>query len=290
MTGISLRDGFSVARSQARDRIESAIDLKRLFRVIDADPAIVGAGVIYIDSNFNVVTLREFQPICSVVVKRLVLQEAPRYMGEGEFQRELTSNVRRSRLVVEAAGALFACSGAWLSWKVVYGGTMAAPFTGGVSLAVSGLGVVAAGAGTIQCGVNLIRVAAELINPEWLDMVDSSDWYVRTMNVLDGITLAGAFVSFYSTIRYVMATKAATKKSFGEILRGLSRQERLALTTEIHKYRRDVLGLPRRYSNTQIKQQTFTQLRDVLAGGASYMGSLLSGHLKPIAVAVYGEF
>lgn len=59
MSSIQLRDGFSVARSNARDRIESAIDLKQLFRAIDADPAIVGAGVVYIDSDFNVVTLRE---------------------------------------------------------------------------------------------------------------------------------------------------------------------------------------------------------------------------------------
>jgi hypothetical protein len=60
MSGLSLRDGFSVARRQARDRIESAMDLNKLFRVIDADPAIVGAGVVFIDSYFNVVMLREF--------------------------------------------------------------------------------------------------------------------------------------------------------------------------------------------------------------------------------------
>jgi hypothetical protein len=58
----------------------------------------------------------------------------------------------------------------------------------------------------------------------------------------------------------------------------------------VHKYRKDIIGLPKRYSNAQIKQQTYTQLRDLLASGASVSGSLISGHLKPIAVAVYGEF
>jgi hypothetical protein len=47
MSGLSVRDGFSVARSQTRDRVENAMDLNKLFRVIDADPAIVGAGVVF---------------------------------------------------------------------------------------------------------------------------------------------------------------------------------------------------------------------------------------------------
>jgi hypothetical protein len=45
VNSIQLRDGFSVARSQARDRIESTVDLKQLFRAIDSDPAIVGVAV-----------------------------------------------------------------------------------------------------------------------------------------------------------------------------------------------------------------------------------------------------
>lgn len=102
MGGLSLRDGFSVARSQARDRIENAIDLRQLLRVIDADPAVVGAGVVYIDSDFNVVTLREFQPICSVAVKRVILREAPRDMGAQEFVRELGTNPRESQMVNHA--------------------------------------------------------------------------------------------------------------------------------------------------------------------------------------------
>lgn len=290
MSGLSLRDGFSVARRQARDRIESAMDLNKLFRVIDADPAIVGAGVVFIDSDFNVVTLREFQPICSVAVKRVILREAPRHMNAFEFYRELELNVRESRLVMEVIGAGLACGGAYLSWKVVYGGIMAAPFTGGVSLVVSAVGVVAAAAGSLQCIINVSRVAGELLDPEGLDKIDSEAWYQTMSEILDGITLVGAALSFYSTTRYVMATKAATRKSYREILRGLSRQERLALTSEVHKYRRDVFGLPKRYSNAQIKQQTYTQLRDLVASGASMGGSLVAGHLKPIAVAVHGEF
>jgi hypothetical protein len=195
------------------------MDLKQLFRVIDADPAIVGARVVYIDSDFNVVTLREFQPICSVTVKRVILREAPRHMGVHEFHRELDSNIRESRLAIEAASTVFACSGAYLSWKVVYGGLIAAPLTAGVSLVVSAIGVVSAVAGSAQCAVGVLRVAGEILDPEGLDKVDSLEWYQTMMAILDGITLTGAALSVFSTMRYVMATRAATRKTYREILR-----------------------------------------------------------------------
>ena len=59
----------------ARQRIEAMIDLRKLYTAIDADPAISGAGVVYIDANFNVVTLREFTPICSIRPKRMARKE-----------------------------------------------------------------------------------------------------------------------------------------------------------------------------------------------------------------------
>ncbi|MGH8416949.1 MAG: NAD synthetase [Pseudomonas sp.] len=290
MSGIVIRDGFSIARSLARDRIEHSIDLEKLFHIIDADPAIVGAGVVFIDSDFNVVMLREFQPVCSVSVKRIVLREAPRYLGGQEFAKLLATNERESGLVLEAVGAFFACGGAILSWCVVYGGVMAAPLTLGTSAVFTILGKAAVVAGTIQCGIAVARVAGELLDPSIVDDVDSNIWYQWITAILDGITLAGASASVFVTVRYVLATKAATRKSYAEILRGLSRQERLALTTEVHKYQKELVGLPSRYTNSQIKRQTYVQIGDLLAAGSSVAGSLLLGNLSPVAVAVYGEF
>ncbi len=63
---------YSPSQFMARQRIESQINLPRLFAAIDADPGIVGAGVVYIDAEFNVVTLREFKPICSIRPKRII--------------------------------------------------------------------------------------------------------------------------------------------------------------------------------------------------------------------------
>ena len=36
-----------------RQRVESSIDVRRLFAAIDADPAIVGAWVVYLDGNLR---------------------------------------------------------------------------------------------------------------------------------------------------------------------------------------------------------------------------------------------
>ena len=106
--------GMDSNRSQfmARQRIESQINLPRLFAAIDADPAIVGAGVVYIDADFNVVTLREFQPICSIAPKRVILREAQKYIAPTQFAQQVQDNPRESRLVGEAVNTTLSCAGA----------------------------------------------------------------------------------------------------------------------------------------------------------------------------------
>ena len=112
MTSSVLRDGFSIDHSMTRQRVESSIDLRRLFAAIDADPAIVGAGVVYLDAQMRVVVLREFQPICSIAPKKLILREAPSYIGRVEFARRLENEPRESQVAFEAVNAVLACSSA----------------------------------------------------------------------------------------------------------------------------------------------------------------------------------
>ncbi len=81
MTSSVLKDGFPSAHLTTRQWVESTIDLRKLFAAIDADPAIVGAGVVYLDAQLRVIVLREFQPICSVVPKKVIFREAPSYVG-----------------------------------------------------------------------------------------------------------------------------------------------------------------------------------------------------------------
>ncbi len=96
MTSSVLKDGFPSAHLTTRQWVESTIDLRKLFAAIDADPAIVGAGVVYLDAQLRVIVLREFQPICSVVPKKVILREAPSYVGRVEFARRLANEPRES--------------------------------------------------------------------------------------------------------------------------------------------------------------------------------------------------
>jgi hypothetical protein len=301
MSGLSVRDGFSVARSQTRDRVENAMDLNKLFRVIDADPAIVGAGVVFIDSDFNVVTLREFQPICSVAVKRVVLREAPRYMGAQEFVRALESSSRESEMVKESIVTGVACAGAVLSWIVVISGSALVPFSMGSSGVLTALGWSAAIAGSGQCMVGVTRVMFESTTPLTNDVLDSSEWYQAVMSILDAISVAGGSVSIIGTQVLKKALLKTTDKSIRQALSGLSRQERYQLTSELLSLKYPSLSakmiqlqrvskkLPKRFTPAEVSNGLRTQIKDLIAGRLAIGGSALSGNIHAIGVAIYEE-
>jgi len=295
------RSGVPSAHRNARQRVESQVDVRRLFQVIDADPAIAGAGVVYIESDFSVVTLREFQPVCSVAPKTIVLREAPRHIAPIEFVRELQMQPRESRLVLEAVNTAFSCTGAVISWIVGCSGTGALPFTVGASSAVVAVGYATAVASSVQCLVGARRVRNETVDPQRNDWLDSNDWYRYTQVALDVVSLAGAGTTSLATVRLVRMTKAATGKSTTEVLRGISRQERAKLTRELLSIQHPGLTskmirlkqlsgeFPKRFTPTQIRQTTITQIVDAMGASVSFAGSSLSGGLKTVAVGLYEE-
>lgn len=300
MTLPSLRDGFSVARMSARQRVESSIDLHRLFRVIDSDPAIVGAGVVYIDSDFNVLALRDFQAICSVVPKTVVLREAPRYMAAQEFVRALETNPRESQAVFEALGMYVSCAGAFMSWSVFSaGGTVLIPFSAGTSTVIVSIGIAAAVAAGAQCVNGVLRTDAAIWRPEHNDWLDSEAWYNNVLEVLDAVSLAGVGSTTLSAVRLAKLVKSSTGKSWRADLKRLSRQERVKLTNELLLIKdpritakllrlKQMAGdLPKRFTPAQIKHGTAVQITDCLGASFGLIGSATSGHLRAIAIGVY---
>ncbi|MEQ7919780.1 hypothetical protein ABQX22_11350 [Xanthomonas sp. WHRI 1810A] len=301
MNSVLLRDGFSTARTNARQRIEGALDLRRLFRVIDSDPAIVGAGVVFIDRDFNVVTLRDFQPICSFVVKRVILREAPRHMAAHEFVRELETNPRESQMAMEVVNAGLSCVGAFIAWNVVLGAGIATPFTAGATSVIASVAMSAAVASGIQCLNAGARVVLERAAPHVKDSLEGNQWYEGVIAILDGLTLLGAASTALVTVKYVSAIRTSTGKTTTEVLRGLTRQERAKLTAELLALRdprltpkilklRQVTGeLPKRYSQRQVRQAVLTQIADVIGAGLAVYSSSNSGNLKTIAIGFYQE-
>ncbi|NWA84103.1 NAD synthetase [Pseudomonas sp. D2002] len=303
MSNPLLTIGMDSNRSQfmARQRIESQINLPRLFAAIDADPAIVGAGVVYIDAEFNVVTLREFQPICSIAPKRLILREAQKYIAPTQFAQQVQDNPRESRLVGEAVNTTLSCAGAVIGWIVVLSGSVAVPFSAGASSVVVALGYTAAAASSVQCFASGYRTVNEIRNPARNDQLDSEEWYQYTMIALDAASLVGVGSSALATVKLVRLNKAATGKSVREVLRGLNRQERAKLTKELLSINdprltskmiklKQLSGeLPKRFTPTEVKHATVTQIKDALGAAIGFTGSAVSGNVRTIAVGLYEE-
>ncbi|WP_414704897.1 NAD synthetase [Pseudomonas sp.] len=286
------------AQAVARLRVEAKINLPRLFAGIDADPGIVGAGVVYIDAEYNVVVLREFQPVCSLQPKRVILREAPKYIAPAQFMSQLQTNPRESRVVSEAVSMTASCAGAFLGWVVLFSGTIAVPFSAGASLALTAVGYAAATASTGQCLIGVARTFNELNDPAANDAMDQETWYQAATPVLDAVSLLGVGASGLSTLRFLQVRKAATGTNWYQLMRSLSRQQRKTLTRELlmlkHpsltakqlKLRQAAGELVKRHTPTQIKHATQTLIKDSL-GAAIGLGS--SGSVQTIAVGLYEE-
>ena len=282
----------------ARQRIEAMIDLRKLYAAIDADPAISGAGVVYIDAKFNVVTLREFTPICSIRPKRIIIREAQRNVSPQQFVQQVQSNPRESRLVAESVNTSLACAGAVLGWIAIIGGTAIVPFTGGASLVIAAVGVSAAAASTAQCGIGTMRVLNEVNDPTRNDELDSEEWYQNMSRALDVVSLAGVASTGATVVRVMNMRKAMTGRSWHQRLRGLSRQERRRLTNEILENRNPALTpalrkslqrsgeLPKRFSTSEISSALAINIRDALSVGTGLLGS---GMVQTYAIGLYEE-
>ena len=302
MTVALFKDGFPSAHRTTHQHIENSLDLRRLFFAIDADPALIGAGVVYIDGDFNVVVLREFQAICRVQPIKLVLREAPRYVGPVEFKRTLEHEPRESEWAAEALRTAVTCTGALLSWHVIYSGIALMPFTGGASVVISFIGTAAAVAGLFQCAAGVYRTVNEVWDPQMNDDLDSTAWYEGMMAALDAVSLLGVASSAVTTVKVINLSKRVTGKPLREVLRGLSRQERSKLTNELLriqdprltpkllKLKQAARNAPKRIPATQIKPIIATHRNDSIAAALGLASSGMSGNTKTLAIGIYEEF
>ncbi|NWF06480.1 NAD synthetase [Pseudomonas salomonii] len=301
MTSSLLKDGFPSAHLPTRQWVESSIDLRKLFAAIDADPAIVGAGVVYLDAQWRAMVLREFQPICSVAPKKVILREAPSYIGRVEFARRLANEPRESQVAFEAVNTGLACTSAVISWLVMAGGSALSPFTFGATGVVAVIGYTSAVASSLQCWISGRRTRNEMNDPALNDAMDNEPWYQSVVVGLDAVSLLGAGTSAMSTIRFVNMLKKATGKTTQQVLEGLSRQERAKLTRELLSINhpgitrkmiklKQIAGeMPKRYTSAEIRNGTLLQMLDALGAASAVAGSVRSGNIRIIAVGLYEE-
>ncbi|WP_458722490.1 hypothetical protein [Pseudomonas brenneri] len=84
MTSSPLRDGFPSVHRITRQQIESSVDLHQLFFAIDADPLLIGAGVVYIDPRLTPKLLKLKQATGSL----------PKRISATETQASTASHIR----------------------------------------------------------------------------------------------------------------------------------------------------------------------------------------------------
>jgi len=170
-----------------RNRLSTTLNEQKLFKIIDEDPDLIGAGVIFIDSRGIIVTLRDFEPICSIKPVNVILREPPRSYTADSYIAEVRGNDRENRLVYEATGTALACGAAVLGWVVIVSSGSAVPFTGGSSGIITAVAYGATVAGMAQCMNGVLRTRNEVIDPQVNDNLDSEEWYQNTMMALDVI-------------------------------------------------------------------------------------------------------
>ncbi|GGY72892.1 hypothetical protein [Marinobacter zhanjiangensis] len=283
-------------------RLDNQTDLNKLFKAIDSDFDLHGAGVVYIDSRGTMVTLREFEPICQIKPVKVVLIEPMSTRPTAEVIGDIKAGKRESKLAQELLNAGLSCGAAVLGWAAVIVSTGAIPVTGGTSTAVSVISYSAAAAGTAQCANGVARSWTEHSNPEALDEFDNQEWYQYTQTALDVISVGGAVVSGAVTVRLVMRLRSQ-QHSLREILYNkLNRQQRKRLTEELIEMNQPGISakmrkhaqrhglLPKRYSHTDISRTALVKIKESLSGTLSLTGSATSGVISQIMIGIYREY
>ncbi|MPW28122.1 hypothetical protein F9L16_03810 [Agarivorans sp. B2Z047] len=284
-----------------RQRLKTELNSQRIFKALDSDPNTTGAGVVFIDSEFTIVTLRKFEPNCRIHPIRLILREPPKLVSATNFASELKTSRRESKLTGELINTGLSCGAAVLSWVVVLGSTAAIPISGGTSSAVTYLGYAAGIASGAQCLNGLGRSVTEVASPESLDWLDSQEWYAAANTTLDVISLGGAVAAGATTIKMVQTLRLTTSKSLLEILKGLTRSERKRLTMEIQRLNLPGVSksalkaltnsgkLTKRYSSQALVNAVSLNVKDAVGASLSVTGSAYGGTLKSLAIGIYEE-
>lgn len=282
----------------ARERIESSIDLPKLYAAIDRDPAIVGAGVVYVDVHYNAITLRAFQPVCSVLPKRVVLQELPRAVTAEQYLEQQVKDPRQSRLISDIWDAGLACAGLIGGVVLMWSGGTVAAFTGGIGLVISAAGHAALGASAVQCYLGGTRVYLELKRPEANDELDHETWFKILSPLLETISLLGIASASLNTIKYLQILKRTTGLGWFGSSRKLTRQQRSKLMTEILSIRhpsltakqlklKQRLGIfPKRFTPTQVRNTTKALIIESILSG---IGIASSETIQNLAVILLEE-
>ena len=284
-----------------KQRVEASLDTKKFCEKIDKIPTTNGARVVFFDSELNSVILRDFVPFCQSHPPTLILREAPKQINPQQFAAKLKTDEQDSKGVGELVSLTLNCSGAVLSWIVVFGVSTTIPISNVGGAAVVYLGYTAATASSAQCVNSAYRIYNEAFDPAMNDFLDSQEWYSAAGTALDTLSLLGVGASSVTVTKSLGQIGKSTGKTSQQVLKGLTRQERKRLTQDIIRLNhpgiskqamKTLIGsgkYPTRFSQNRINQTIKHQLKDALSASIAVTGSLWSGNLGNIALGIYEQ-
>lgn len=282
--------------------LQASPQIQELYLKLDADSALAGAGVVYVDHEFLPMRLREASQMCRKNPIHIIIHEIPPHENRDGYPKKLVDNPRESRLVGEAVGTVMSCGAAFLGWLVIAGSVGVTPVTGGASGAITVLTWGAALASSAQCANGLIRSGSELVDDGITsDILDSQQWYQETTKALDVISLAGAASSALAAFKAYQLAKTASSRGVLDILKGMTRAERKRMTEEIVRINHPGISngvlkamirsgeVPKRFSNHTINHGLMLHVKDAIGATLSFSGSAFSGTVKDFVIGVYEE-
>ncbi|ANY87613.1 MULTISPECIES: hypothetical protein [Pseudomonas] len=227
-----------------RRRVEHLIDLPRLITVIDADMALIGAGVVYIDADYNVIRLRRVQPVCSTAPKQLVIQEMRKTVKPQQYASEIKYNPRQARVLTEVAEFAGQRVGAVQRLVFMMGSgvsVISSVFAMPLCLRVDDVSVpIAVRSREIKGGATRKRQVYQL---------DNAPWYAAVSEMLDA---ASGLQSNSLMINYLRQARSATGQSWLELVRTLEPQQRRALSNALLRLNHSSLTLKQLHLSQQI--------------------------------------
>ena len=268
-----------------------------LFRIIDSQPQLVGAGVGYVGSG-GCYLLRKSSHVGGFATYVVLEETAYIPMRDGRpTPPGPPQNAKTSSLGKEFGSLLLSCSSAVLAGTAAAVGAAAAPVTGGGSGVITLVSGAAALASAAQCGVSFGRILNELSDPTTNEAyLDKEEWYQWSSNILDAVNLAGVVTgapSAYANLNKVLLMRKATGKSIPEILKALSRADRKRIAKELAKSTQQLSNkqwkaiaragdLPKVYTNLAIKSAVLETLLGGVADALDLISSAGDGNIALI--------
>jgi len=258
---------------------KEAVRKQKFLAKVDRISGLEKCGIVCHDAFGSTIVIRE--PMSSPK-KTLVIYQSPFTDPEDPVD---------DKLAYEVTGTILSCGAALIGVFGIFSGTALIPFTGGASTALIYLAHISTAASGLQCLNGAARTLA-IFNgsAQFVDWVDSQEWYVYTSLFIDGLSLAGVAGAAATSIKTIVAVKkAASGKSVMDVLSGLSRQERKRLAGEIAKMQHPGIrnkamkamvrsgSIPKRYTQVQLTQELKSQVLTLFSSSASVLGSGING-------------